>query len=65
MTTALEALQNARINFENLGRMGLGKNPLYLIAMEQLSNGIGVLEAAKARAALRNAEANSVSWRAQ
>ena len=43
-TTVLEALQNSRINFENLGRMGIKNNPFFIIAMEQLENAIDALE---------------------
>jgi hypothetical protein len=42
-TTVLEALQNAQINFDNLGRMGLKENPIYFIASEQLKNAIEAL----------------------
>lgn len=43
-TTALEALQNAQINFETLGNMGLKSNPFFVIAKNQLDNGIEALE---------------------
>ena len=47
-TTVLEALMNARCNFETLGKRGLGGNPIYMIAFEQLNNGITALENGKA-----------------
>ena len=46
-TTVLEALENAKTNFETLGRMGAKTNPIYLIAMEQLENGVKALENGK------------------
>lgn len=46
-TTVLEALQNAKVNFETVGRMGGNFNPIYLIAIEQLNNGIEALENGK------------------
>jgi hypothetical protein len=48
MTTALDALQNAKCNFETIGRMGAGSHPIFAIALEQLSNGIKALENGKA-----------------
>jgi len=48
-TTVLEALQNAKVNFENLGSMAgfLKTHPLYMIGMEQLKNGVEALEEGK------------------
>ena len=43
-TTVLEALQNAQINFENVGKMGAKNNPIFMMAMEQLNNAIASLE---------------------
>lgn len=43
-TTVIDALHNAKINFETLGNMGLSKNPFFVIAMEQLKNGIEALD---------------------
>ena len=43
-TTVHEALLNAQINFQNLGRMGAAGNPLYMIAMEQLNNGLEAID---------------------
>lgn len=48
-TTVLEALMNAKTNFETLGRAGLEQHPIYLIAIEQLCNGIKALENGKLR----------------
>lgn len=44
--SALECLQNAQINFENLARMApvVGNHPIYKLAKEQLDNGIEKLE---------------------
>lgn len=42
--TVLECLQNAKINFENLGRVGINNHPFYVIAMDQLENAIEALE---------------------
>lgn len=47
MTTVLEALQNAQINFETMSRTGLGKHPIFAIAIEQLKNGVKALENGK------------------
>jgi hypothetical protein len=46
--TTLDALQNAKCNFETLGRLGLKSHPIYLIAIDQLSNAIKALENGKA-----------------
>jgi hypothetical protein len=46
-TTVLEALQNAELNFKNVGRMGAKNNPIYMMAMEQLKNAIKALENGK------------------
>jgi len=46
-TTVLEALEGAKINFENLGRMGLENNPFFRLAMNQLKNGVEALENGK------------------
>jgi len=46
-TTILDALQNAKVNFETIGRMGLKNNPIYMIAMEQLGNAVTALENGK------------------
>lgn len=43
-TSVLECLQNAQCNFETVGKMGAKGNPIYLMAMEQLKNGIEALE---------------------
>lgn len=44
MTTVLEALQNAQINFQNAQRMtGTIGHPMFAMAHEQLSNGIEAL----------------------
>ena len=37
-TTVLEALRNAQINFQTLGRQGLSGNFIYEYAMDQLGN---------------------------
>ena len=42
-TTVLEALQNAKINFETI-KMMLPAHPIYDMALEQLSNGLKALE---------------------
>lgn len=44
MTTVIDALVNAKCNLETLGKLGLGRNPIYVIAMDQLKNGIKALE---------------------
>lgn len=47
-TTVLDALQNAQINFETVGRMtGGNRNPIFGIAMEQLNNAIAAIENGK------------------
>lgn len=46
-TTVLEALQNAHLNFTTLGKMGAARNPIFMLALEQLSNGIESLEHSK------------------
>ena len=46
-TTVLEALENAQVNFETLGRMGAASNPIYMIAMDQLNNAIEAIQADK------------------
>jgi len=38
---------NARINFQNAGRMGCNHNPIFLMAMDQLNNGIAAIENGK------------------
>jgi hypothetical protein len=43
-TTVLDALQNAQINFETIGKMGAKNNPIFMIAMDQLNNAIAALE---------------------
>ena len=43
-TTVHEALQNAQINFENLGRSPLGKHPFFLIAKSQLDNALEAID---------------------
>ena len=43
-TTVLEALQNAQINFETIGKMGAKNNPIFMIAMDQLNNAITALD---------------------
>lgn len=43
-TTVIDALQNAQINFETIGKMGANRNPIFMIAMEQLTNAITALE---------------------
>ena len=47
-TTVLGALQNAKINFETIGRFGASGNPIFMIAMEQLNNAIAALESGAA-----------------
>ena len=47
MTTVLDALENAKCNFETIGRMGAGSHPIFAIALEQLNNGIKALENGK------------------
>ena len=42
-TTVLEALQNAQCNIETITRMG-PKNPILMMALEQLKNGVEALE---------------------
>ena len=46
-TTALQALQNAQINFRTVAK-SVGDNLFFLIAMDQLDNGIAALENGKA-----------------
>ena len=46
-TTVIEALANAQINFETVGRMGANGNPIFRIAMGQLTNAITALENGK------------------
>lgn len=43
-TTVLDALENAKINFENARTMGAIGKPIYDMAVEQLSNAIKALE---------------------
>ena len=43
-TTVLEALENAKINFENARTMGPVGKPIYDMAVEQLGNAIEALE---------------------
>lgn len=43
-TTVLDALQNAQINFETIGKMGAKSNPIFMIAMDQLNNAVTALE---------------------
>ena len=43
-TTVLEALQNAQINFETIGKIGAKNNPIFMIAMDQLNNAITALD---------------------
>lgn len=43
-TTVLDALENAKINFETVGHMGAARHPIYAIAMTQLTNAIKALE---------------------
>ena len=45
--TVLGALENAQINFENIANMGAKNNPIFMIALEQLSNAIVALENGK------------------
>lgn len=47
-TTVLDALEGAKINFETLGRFGLSANPIYIIAIGQLTNGIAALRNGRA-----------------
>ena len=46
-TTVLEVLLNAQINFQDAGRMGCNHNPIFLMAMDQLNNGIAAIENGK------------------
>ena len=46
-TTVHECFINAQCNFENVIRLGGGKNPIFMIAMEQLNNGLAALENGK------------------
>lgn len=46
-TTVLEALEGAQINFGNVLKMGAGKNPIFMIAMEQLNNAITAISNGK------------------
>ncbi len=48
MTTILDALQNAQCNLETLGRLGAKSHPIFLVALDQLSNAIKALENGKA-----------------
>lgn len=41
-TTVLEALENAKFNFEQMRKFN-HKNPIYVMAMEQLNNAIKAL----------------------
>lgn len=43
----LEVLMNAQINFENVARMNaaVSRHPMFMLATEQLKNGIAALEA--------------------
>lgn len=43
-TTVLDALQNARLNFETIGKMGLKNSTIFMVAMFQLNNAITALE---------------------
>lgn len=44
-TTVIEALENAKMNFETIGTMsGLSGHPIYMMALEQLKNGVESLE---------------------
>jgi hypothetical protein len=47
-TTVLEALKNAQTNFETLGNQGLKRNPIFAIAISQLTNGVLALENGRA-----------------
>ena len=47
-TTVFDALQNARTNFKTIGRLWADSNPIFIIAMEQLTNAITALENGKA-----------------
>jgi len=44
--SGIEILECAKINFENLVKMnpGIARHPMYMIAMEQLENGIKLIE---------------------
>jgi hypothetical protein len=46
-TTVLDILLCAQINFENIGKLGAVKHPIYLIAMNQLKTAIDALENGK------------------
>lgn len=48
MTTVIDALRNAQLNFTTIGRMGASRSPIFVIAMQQLENGIQALENGKA-----------------
>ena len=43
-TTVLDALQNAQINFEIIGKMGAKGSPIFIIAMGQLTNAIATMK---------------------
>jgi len=48
MTTVLNALQSAQGNFETIGRLGAKSHPIFVIALDQLSNAVKALENGKA-----------------
>ena len=43
-TTVIEALENAKVNFETAQNMGRAGSPIFMLAMEQLLNAIEALE---------------------
>ena len=43
-TSVIDALRNAQCNFETIGKFGFSQNAIFIIAMEQLNNGITALE---------------------
>lgn len=48
-TTVLGALQCAKINFEAIGKEpAVGRHPIFVIALEQLTNAVTALENGKA-----------------
>ena len=47
-TTVLDALRNAKINFETICRRGMLIDPVFVIALEQLSNAVSALEKGRA-----------------
>lgn len=47
MTTVMDALRNAQFNLQTLGKAGAKSNPIFAIALEQLTNAIQSIEDGK------------------